>query len=766
MLYAHWELVKYTITYKDAPVNNNKTEFTIEDEIILTEPEWFGLAFKNWTDENGVVVDKINKGTTGNITITANWMSERNLAVPSNSEKSTAIFFDEESERYYFIYDLGTIENIILSTIRTKDKGAGEPLKWTFKSTISVENNVAKTVARTISESVSHTDSWNTTRNWAKRYSESLSSSITAGLEVEEFGVTAKIEAKIEATETTEKTKSYEHSNSGSDSTGTETSDSVSSTVSYKKGNSETVEDEVNIPGDMPKGKYSHVWAGTAHVYAVVTYDPEKRNYYVDTFSIMNDNIYEKTMYDAPANTTANITVSEGLPLNIGNYEEEIQTYINSTYVVKYNANGGEGSMLASLHSIGIPSKLLKNNFKRAGYDFSGWEYISNSQNVIFADEESVNDIADKRGIVTLYAQWTPITYTISYVLNDGEKLLNGNYPDKYNVENVPELSILIHKNYAKYYEFDGWFFEKECKKPYSKESLKANPRDITLYAKFKKADVYKDFTYINSAKSLHDAIVKNANGKFLLVGDIDCDGYSWTPIAFKGVLDGDGHTVSNWSYLQRRVGYIGMFTINSGTIKNINLESCYIRKESTACGELYAGILCGQNSGVIQNITAERCTVTTAVGKIDKDKDGITYAGILCGTSTGTVNLVTVQVCGVMAEAFSRHDDAQAYIGSVMGKASGTISHVNVCNNILYAYTKTEAYWNGLFNLNHGHGRPRAYNGAVVGYAENVSFIDVKENGNTLTTSTMRPCSCDTNTERCQGGMYGKQTKCKFKDC
>ena len=203
MLYAHWELVKYTITYKDAPVNNNKTEFTIEDEIILTEPEWFGLAFKNWTDENGVVVDKINKGTTGNITITANWMSERNLAVPSNSEKSTAIFFDEESERYYFIYDLGTIENIILSTIRTKDKGAGEPLKWTFKSTISVENDVAKTVARTISESVSHTDSWNTTRNWAKKYSESLSSSITAGLEVEEFGVTAKIEAKIEASETT-----------------------------------------------------------------------------------------------------------------------------------------------------------------------------------------------------------------------------------------------------------------------------------------------------------------------------------------------------------------------------------------------------------------------------------------------------------------------------------------------------------------------------------------------------------------------------------
>ena len=414
MLYAHWELVKYTITYKDAPVNNNKTEFTIEDEIILTEPEWFGLAFKNWTDENGVVVDKINKGTTGNITITANWMSERNLAVPSNSEKSTAIFFDEESERYYFIYDLGTIENIILSTIRTKDKGAGEPLKWTFKSTISVENDVAKTVARTISESVSHTDSWNTTRNWAKKYSESLSSSITAGLEVEEFGVTAKIEAKIEASETTEKTKSYEHS----DSTGSETSDSVSSTVSYKKGNSETVEDEVNIPGDMPKGKYSHVWAGTAHVYAVVTYDPEKRNYYVDTFSIMNDNIYEKTMYDAPANTMANISVSEGLPLDITKYIAEIEAYIGSVCFVKYDANGGEGTMNVSVHGSGYTSNLTSNKFIRNGYDFKGWATVPDGD-VIYEDKAEIKDITEKGKCITLYAVWDVNPYEIGkYVAN------------------------------------------------------------------------------------------------------------------------------------------------------------------------------------------------------------------------------------------------------------------------------------------------------------------------------------------------------------
>ena len=45
VLFAHWELVYYTITYQDAPVNNNPSTYTIEDEIVLKNAEWSGLMF-------------------------------------------------------------------------------------------------------------------------------------------------------------------------------------------------------------------------------------------------------------------------------------------------------------------------------------------------------------------------------------------------------------------------------------------------------------------------------------------------------------------------------------------------------------------------------------------------------------------------------------------------------------------------------------------------------------------------------------------------
>ena len=48
----------------------------IEDKFDLSDAQWSGLAFKNWTDENGNVITKIERGTTGNITLTANWLHQ------------------------------------------------------------------------------------------------------------------------------------------------------------------------------------------------------------------------------------------------------------------------------------------------------------------------------------------------------------------------------------------------------------------------------------------------------------------------------------------------------------------------------------------------------------------------------------------------------------------------------------------------------------------------------------------------------------------
>lgn len=76
-LYAKWvNPIKYNITYlnvQDSEHTNPKT-YTIEDEIILTGASRAGYTFVNWlkNGKTGEEIDKITKGTTGDLTIYCN----------------------------------------------------------------------------------------------------------------------------------------------------------------------------------------------------------------------------------------------------------------------------------------------------------------------------------------------------------------------------------------------------------------------------------------------------------------------------------------------------------------------------------------------------------------------------------------------------------------------------------------------------------------------------------------------------------------------
>lgn len=707
VLYAHWELVKYTITYKDAPIKNNQTEFTIEDEIVLNDPEWVGLAFKNWTDDNGNVVTKIKKGTIGNITITANWMSERNLAIPSNSTKAKAILFDEKVGRYYFIYDIGTIENIILSTLGTDDKSTGETLKWNISETVNVENDVAKTVAKTVSTSVSQTNGWNKTREWTISHSESISSSITAGLEVEELGLKAKLEATIGKTSSTGVTGSREYGTSGSNSTGSETSDSVSSTVSYKKGISTTIGKEITIPGEMPKGKYSYVCAGTVHVYAVVTYDPTERNYYVDTFSIMDDDMYEKRMYDAPANTTANITSSEGLSLNIGNYEEEIQTYVNSVYTVNYDANGGEGEMHSSLHKVGEKSTLQSNSLSRAGYVFTGWG-ISSNGGVLYPDNAEITDIAERGTSITLYAIWSAKPYKAMLNLS-ASKIKTTPTLNTASVDVIYDSKARLPVPTADFYEFTGWYSDEswnnratDCEG--NMLNVWNTAKNITLYAGWKKLDKYKDYTYINSKSEF---ISISPTGNTLLVADIDMGNYEWNMLdEFSGKLDGAGHTISNLGIKTNGAQCLGLFAKNTGVIENLVLSNIVVNYNvSGSHKDVSIGVIAGYNSGTIQNCIVKSSNITCWL-----------YNNI------GTWDVIKVSTGGIAGKNDSVIYKCSTYNISILGQASIDVSDGAV-----------EANSGGIVGMNIGSGSVKMCN------ANNNGIKSVVYGGKTWTATRYR---------------------------
>ena len=76
LIYAKWKPISYSIIYNlNGGVNssNNPSIYTIEDNITLAAPTKTGYTFLGWFDNNGNQVTSITAGTTGALTLTANW---------------------------------------------------------------------------------------------------------------------------------------------------------------------------------------------------------------------------------------------------------------------------------------------------------------------------------------------------------------------------------------------------------------------------------------------------------------------------------------------------------------------------------------------------------------------------------------------------------------------------------------------------------------------------------------------------------------------
>ena len=87
----------------------------------------------------------------------------------------------------------------------------------------------------------------------------------------------------------------------------------------------------------------------------------------------------------------------------------EFSLYANWTanpYKVRFNANGGVGTMADQAFVYGTAQKLSANAFTRKMYAFAGWSLTPDGA-VVYADKQSVNNLTATAGdVVTLYAVW------------------------------------------------------------------------------------------------------------------------------------------------------------------------------------------------------------------------------------------------------------------------------------------------------------------------------------------------------------------------
>ena len=166
------------------------------------------------------------------------------------------------------------------------------------------------------------------------------------------------------------------------------------------------------------------------------------------------------------------------------NFEKSVHEYN-----VKFDANGGNGTMEDQVIGLNKSTVLSTNKFTRDGYIFKGWSEIEDGV-VKYSDKAEVMNLVDEDSSITLYAVWDkvvlsiptiePKLYNIRFDANGGNGTMDGQ-----TVKDGESITILGNKFARVGYTFAGWSKTTNGVVAYSNNASVASDSDITLYAKW-----------------------------------------------------------------------------------------------------------------------------------------------------------------------------------------------------------------------------------------------------------------------------------------
>lgn len=186
-LYARWTAREYTITFNSPLVSVAPKKYQINTGATWTNPSLNGYNFIGWCDDNNQLVTHIPVGTTGNITLYANWTSKRNQTRPVSHLEDPMILEDADNGTILFAYEIGTVENVPLQSLsQTYQSIGGMKQTYTTQESVSVTKGEAKNVAKTVSNSTTDSKAWTLSEDWNDVTSVSESYSTEKGWTKEE----------------------------------------------------------------------------------------------------------------------------------------------------------------------------------------------------------------------------------------------------------------------------------------------------------------------------------------------------------------------------------------------------------------------------------------------------------------------------------------------------------------------------------------------------------------------------------------------------
>jgi len=159
----------------------------------------------------------------------------------------------------------------------------------------------------------------------------------------------------------------------------------------------------------------------------------------------------------------------------------------------------GNGSTSGSMETLPVEGgqiyTLPQNTYEKTNYVFSGWNTSADGSGTAYGNQINYTANSNRTDNLILYAQWTPVEYTLSYNLNGGTNASAN--PKTFTINSNVTLASPTRKGYS----FGGWYLDSSYQNRLTKISYAAltsagrSLGNITLYAKWTK--VKYTITYV-----------------------------------------------------------------------------------------------------------------------------------------------------------------------------------------------------------------------------------------------------------------------------
>ncbi|MDO5124121.1 MAG: S8 family serine peptidase [Eubacteriales bacterium] len=270
------------------------------------------------------------------------------------------------------------------------------------------------------------------------------------------------------------------------------------------------------------------------------------------------------------------------------------------TFTVKYNKNGGDGSMSDTTVIYNSSTKLRANQFTNNGAEFVGWTakrssdskwyytngtstgwYLEGSQpsgyeKYVYSDKQSVSRTSSVNGdVVTMYAQWK-ILYTIKFNNNNG----TGSMSDM-SVEYGVPFQLTANSFTRSRCTFDHWYAKNQDGETYC---VGANGAGWYVLNERPDGYVRKEFS---NRSYIYDYTMQGVTQ-----GDVITMYAYWEPTAAElGDVNMNGNvSIADATLIQKYVSALATLTADQLVIADVNYSGTVTTKDATAIQKYVAG--------------------------------------------------------------------------------------------------------------------------------------------------------------------------------